>query len=94
MEREREPGGDEREEIRGVQSASQGATSPRVSIRQRSTPCQSGVRYASTSSGAGRRSIGKNVPEKRNIGRMTKRKIATNEASVSVCAPQAAMGAE
>ena len=39
-------------------------------------------------------SIGKNVPEKRNIGRMTKRKIATNDASFSVCAPHAAIGVE
>ena len=33
-----------------------------------------------------RRSIGKNVPENRNMGRIRKRKIATNDCSVCVCA--------
>ena len=33
------------------------------------------------------------MPEKRNIGRITNRKIATKDASFSVCAPQAAIGA-
>ena len=47
-----------------------------------------------TSSAVGGVEIGKNVPEKRNIGRITKRKIAMNETSVCVCAAQAAIGAE
>ena len=68
--------------------------SPSVRSRQRVTPCHSGVNHAITSSGAGSVEIGKNVPEKRNIGRIRKRKIATNEASVCVWAAQAAIGAE
>ena len=51
------------------------------------------MNHAITSSGVGRLEIGKNVPEKRNIGRITKRKIAMNETSISVRAAQAASGA-
>ena len=67
-------------------------TSPSVRSRHSVTPCHSGVSHAITSSGAGSVEIGKNVPEKRNIGRIRKRKIATNETSVCVCAAQAAIG--
>ncbi len=42
----------------------------------------------------GRLEIGKKVPENRNIGRITKRKIATNETSFCACAAHAAIGAE
>src|SRR5262249_12687118 len=74
--------------------SSHGRTSPRVRSRQSVTPCQSGVSQATTSSGAGSFEIGKNVPENRNIGRITKRKIATKVTSVLVCAAQAAIGVE
>ena len=71
---------------------SSGDTVPSVRSRQSVTPCQSGVNHAITSSGAGRLEIGKNVPEKRNIGRMTNRKIAMNETIDSVRAAHAASG--
>src|SRR3990172_13088122 len=70
------------------------ATSPSVSWRQRSTPCQSGVAYANHWIAVGSWVIGKKIPENRNIGRIAKRKMATKDVSSSVFAPHAASGAE
>src|SRR3970282_1343481 len=75
-------------------SALPGGTSPSVSWRQRSTPCQRGVTYANHWIAVGSWEIGKKIPENRNIGRIAKRKMATKDVSSSVFAPQAASGAE
>ena len=68
--------------------------SPSVSIRQSSTPCQIGVTYAASSNASGSCETGKNVPEKRNIGTIRKRKIVTNVRSSSIAAASAAIGIE
>ncbi len=67
---------------------------PSISPRQSSTPCQIGVTYATSSSTSGICETGKNVPEKRNIGTITKRKIGGKLASDSVVAAYAAIGIE
>ena len=74
--------------------AAQGSTVPSVSIRQSSTPCQIGVRYAISSNPSGSCEIGKKVPEKRNIGTIRKRKIVTKVRSSSTRAASAAIGIE
>src|SRR4029453_6557948 len=74
--------------------AAQSSTVPSVSIRQSSTPCQIGVRYATSSNASGSCESGKNVPEKRNIGTIRKRKIVTNVRSSSTAAASAAIGIE
>jgi hypothetical protein len=57
-----------------------------------STPCHSGVAYATNRSAVGSWLTGKNVPEKRNIGMITNRNSAANAASPSRVAENAAMG--
>ena len=61
------------------------STWPRVSIRVRSTPCQSGVSWAAVSSTGSRLETGKKAPENRNIGIMPSRK--TSEKALSSLSP-------
>ena len=58
------------------------------SIRQSSTPCQSGV-VGDSSNASGSCETGKNVPENRNIGTIRKRKIVTKVLSFSTLAERA-----
>ena len=67
---------------------------PSISPRQSSTPCQIGVTYATSSSTSGICETGKNVPEKRNIGTITKRKIGGKPLRSRCVAAYAAIGIE
>ena len=67
---------------------------PRESSRESTTPCQSGVTYATCSSTGGSCSTGKNTPPKRNSGVTTKRNSAAKPASLSLTAAKATTGAE
>ena len=69
---------------RRAPAASGASTLPVARPRESATPCQSGVTHASGSTRSGSCSTGKNVPEKRNSGTSTKRKIATSHWSSSV----------
>ena len=62
---------------RGAEVVSDTVAQCEVATERHAVP--EGVNHAMTSSGLGRVEIGKNVPEKRNIGRMRKRKIAMND---------------
>src|SRR4051812_29711039 len=63
-------------------------------MRQSSTPCQIGVTYATSSKASGSWETGKNVPEKRNIGTIRKRKTGTKARASSTAAASAAIGIE
>ena len=66
---------------------------PSISPRHRSTPCQSGVSVGERArEPSGSWETGKNVPENRNIGMITKRKIGGERGSPSVVAAKAAIG--
>ena len=67
---------------------------PSVSIRQSSTPCQIGVSEREQLEPERQLRDGKNVPENRNIGTITKRKIGGKVASFSTRAASAAIGIE
>ncbi len=74
-------------------SVGSASISPVARSRQSETPCHRGVAQAIGSSQSGRFSIGKNVPEKRKMGRRAKRKTAVIAAWFSMPPASAAIGA-
>src|SRR5665213_4508939 len=65
---------------------------PRLSVRQRSTPCHSGVAYASARSARGSWVTGKKVPENRYNGITTHLKRLPTTFGLDTVAANAAVG--